>query len=120
MNLITTTEHAFAAAAKDLVAAAKFIQSSVLPVLTKAQAQATTIEAITGLVSSSAVNVERAAFAALGSIIKAIEDAKQAVAGGGINVQLDAALVADIKAIIPAVKNHAAPLMTSAATVKAS
>jgi len=118
MNLITTAEHAFATAAKDLVSAAKFVQSHVLPVLEKAGSQAATIEAITGLVSPAAVNVERVAFAALGSIIKTIQDAGQAAAGGGLNIQLDAALVADIKSIIPAVRNQAAAMMTPGSPVK--
>jgi hypothetical protein len=109
-NLITTADHAFASAAKDIVAVAKTIQSSVLPVLTKAATQASTIEAVTGLVCPAAVNIERAAFAVLGAIIKAITDAGTAVAAGGLNVQLDAALVADVKSIIPAVKGQAAPL----------
>ena len=111
MNLITTTEHALASAAREIVAAAKFIQSSVLPVLTKASAKASTIEAVTGLVSPAAVNIERAAFAVLGVVIKAIGDGGQAIAAGGVNVLLDAALVADIKAIMSAVKSQAAPLL---------
>ena len=114
MNLITTAEHAFATAAKDLVSAAKFVQSHVLPVLEKAQTQASTIEAITGLVSPAAVGVERCAFAALGVIVKAVQDGGQAVAGGGLNIQLDAALIADIKAILPALKGQAAALMPAA------
>src|ERR1035438_5731552 len=69
MNLITTTEHAYATAAKDIVTAAKFVQTNVLPVLSKAQTQASTIEAVTGLVSPAAVNIERAAFAVLGVIV---------------------------------------------------
>jgi hypothetical protein len=113
MNLITTTEHALASAAKDIVAAAKFVQSSVLPALTKAQAQASTIEAVTGLVNPAAVNIERAAFAVLGAVIKGIGDGSQAVAAGGINVLLDAALVADIKAIMSVVKSQAAPLLSA-------
>jgi hypothetical protein len=111
MNLITTTDHAFASAAKDIVSAAKVIQTSVLPVLTKAATQASTIEAVTGLVSPAAVNIERVAFAVLGVLIKAIGDGGQAIVAGGLNVQLDAALVADIKSIIPAVKTQAASLM---------
>jgi hypothetical protein len=114
MNLITTADHAFASAAKDIVSASKVISTSVLPVLTKASAQASTIEAVTGLVSPAAANVERAAFAVLGVIIKAINDSTQVVAAGGLNVQLDAALVADVKAIIPAVKTQAASLMPAA------
>jgi len=111
MNLITTADHAFASAAKDMVSASKVIQTNVLPVLNKVSAQASTIEAVTGLISPVAANVERAAFAVLGVIIKAITDAGQTVGAAGLNVSLDAALVADVKSIIPAVKAQAAQLM---------
>ena len=47
----------------------------------------------------------------LGVVIKAIGDGGQAIAAGGVNVLLDAALVADIKAIMSAVKSQAAPLL---------
>jgi len=114
MSLITTVEHAYASAAKDVVSAANFVQGKVLPVLQKANAQASTIEAITGLVSPAAANVERAAFAVLGSIIKAIDAAGAAAGAGGLNIQLDAALIADVKAIMPAVKSQAALPATSA------
>jgi uncharacterized protein involved in copper resistance len=116
MNLITTADHAYASAAKDIVTASKFMQSTILPALTKAATQASTIEAVSGLVSPAAANVERAAFAVLGTIIKAIGDGGQAAVAGGLNVQLDAALVADIKAIIPAVKAQAAPLLPAASS----
>jgi hypothetical protein len=102
--LISGAEHLFAAAAKDLVSAAKFVELKALPAMKKAQANAAVVEAITGLVSPEAANVERAAFAALGVVIKAIEDAGTAAAANGLNVTLDAALVADVKSIIPAVK----------------
>jgi hypothetical protein len=119
MSLITTVDHAYAAAAKDVVAAANFVQGKVLPVLQKANTQAATIEAITGLVSPAAANVERAAFAVLGTIIKSIEAAGSAVASGGLNIQLDAALVADVKAIMPAVKGQASIAAPATAAAKA-
>lgn len=107
-NLITTAEHALAAAASDLVKAGKFVEMKVLPELQKAQADAGTIEAVTSLVSPSAANVERAAFAVLGLVIKTIQDAGTAASGGGLNVTLDAQLVSDIKSIAPAVQQQAA------------
>ena len=118
MSLITTMDHAYAAAAKDVVAAANFVQGKVLPLLQKANAQASTIEAITGLVSPGAANVERAAFAVLGTVIKSVEAAGAAAGAGGLNIQLDATLVSDIKAIIPAVKSQAALPAASTATTK--
>jgi hypothetical protein len=88
----------------DTIEAAKFVEVSVLPVLKKAQADQSTIEAVTALISPQAANIERAGFAVLGVVINAL-DAAGAVAGAnGLNVSLDAQLVADIKAIAAAVK----------------
>jgi hypothetical protein len=101
--LITSVEHALATAASDTVKVAKFVETSVLPVLKKAQADPTS-EAVTSLVSPQAANIERAGFAVLGVVIKAIDDASTAVGANGLNVSLDAQLVADIKAIAAAVK----------------
>lgn len=105
MNLITSAEHRFAKAAQDVVGAAKFITATVLPILKKTNADAATVEAVTALVDPGAVNVERAAFAVLGAVIKAIEDGQSAAASAGLNISLDAALIADVKAITPSVKN---------------
>ena len=107
MSLIKTVEHAYAVASQDIVKSAKFVENSVLPLLQQAQTNASTIEAITALVSPQAANVERTAFSVLGTIIKAIEDANTAASSGGVNITLDAALVADVKSIIPAVKGQA-------------
>jgi hypothetical protein len=49
--LISSIEHSLAVAASDTVKAAKFVETSVLPVLKKAQADQATIESITSLVS---------------------------------------------------------------------
>ena len=58
--LITSVEHALAAAARDTVNIAKFVETSVLPALKTAQANSSTIEAVTGLISPQAANIERA------------------------------------------------------------
>ena len=50
-TLISSVEHALAVAASDTVKVAKFVDTQVLPVLKKAQAEASTIEAVTSLVS---------------------------------------------------------------------
>lgn len=111
MSLISSLEHAYATAAQAIVNEAKVISSKVLPALQKAEVEAPTIEAITALVSPAAANIERTGFAVLGTVIKAIEDAGTAATAGGLSISLDAALVADIKAIMPAVKS-AAPAVT--------
>jgi hypothetical protein len=76
-------------------------------VLKKAQAEASTIEAVTSLVSPQAANIERVGFAVLGVVIKAIDDAGTAAGANGLNVTLDAQLIADIKSIAAAVKGAA-------------
>jgi hypothetical protein len=52
--LINSVEHSLAVAASDTVKVAKFVETSVLPVLKKAQA----IEAVTALVSPHAPSIE--------------------------------------------------------------
>lgn len=70
---------------------------------------------MTALVDPQEANIERAGFAVLGVVIKAIEDAGAAAGANGLNVTLDAQLVADIKAIAPAVKG-AVPVTSAQGT----
>jgi hypothetical protein len=79
-------------------------KTSVLPVLKSAQANESTIEAVTSLVSPQAANIERAGFAVLGVVINPLDAAGAAAGANGLNVTLDAQLVADVKAIAAAVK----------------
>ncbi len=108
MFLLSTFEHAFATAATDVVKIAKFVESKVLPELRKANASAATLESVTALVSPQAANIERVGFGILGLAIKAIQDAEAAVGAGGVNLTLDASLVADIKSLIPAIQSQSA------------
>ena len=73
----------------------------------QAKAEAPTIEAVTALVSPDAANIERVGFAVLGVVIKALDDAGTAAGANGLNVNLDAQLVADIKSIASTVKSAA-------------
>lgn len=110
--LIQSIEHGLAIAASDAVKVARFIQSKVLPELKAVQASEAAIERVTGLISPQAVNIERIGFALVGLAIRAIEDAGgiavtttgQGITGQGIPLVLDAALVADLKAIAATVK----------------
>ena len=106
-TLISSVEHALAVAASGTVKVAKFVDTQVLPVLKQAQAEASTIEAVTSLVSPQAANIERVGFAVLGVVIKALDDAGTAAGASGLNVSLDAQLAADIKSIAEAVKGAA-------------
>ncbi len=95
MITLQKAEHAIASVAHDIVKVAR----AVVPVLQKVLGQEATVEALTSLVDPNAVNIERAAFAVLGKISVAITDAGNAVAANGINVQLDAQEIADLKSI---------------------
>jgi hypothetical protein len=95
MFTIQKAEHAIASVAHDIVKVAR----AVVPVLQKVQGQEATVEALTSLVDPNAVNIERAAFAVLGKICVAITDAGNAVAANGVNVQLDAQEISDLKDI---------------------
>jgi hypothetical protein len=88
-------EHAIASVAHDIVKVVR----AVVPVLQKVQDQEATVEALTSLIDPNAVNIERAAFAVLGKVCVAIADAGNAVAANGLNLQLDAQEIADLKAI---------------------
>jgi len=70
---------------------------------------------VTALVDPQEANIERAGFAVLRVVIKAIEDAEAVAGANGLNVTLDAQLVADIKAIAPAVKG-AVPVTSAQGT----
>ena len=113
--LINSVEHALATAASDTVKAAKFLETSVLPVLKKAQVVQSTIEAVTSLVSPQAANIERAGFAVLGVVINAIDATRAAAGANGLNVTLDGQLAADIKSIAAAFK-AALPTVATPAT----
>jgi hypothetical protein len=95
--------HFFAAMASDIVHGARAAGS----VLAKVEKAEPTVEAITGLVFPQAVELERGAFAILGLAASAVQSAGDAASANGVNVTLDAALVADIKAIIPALEQYA-------------
>jgi len=107
MSLILSLEHAYATAIADLKKAGRFVLTTVLPALKEAKAAAPTIEAVTAVVSPQLANIERVGEAVLGLVIKAVEDGAAAADAGGVNVQLNAALIADIRAILPAVKAQA-------------
>ena len=112
--LINSVEHSLAVAAMDVVKTAKFVETSVLPVLKTVKADESTIEAITSLVSPQAANIERAGFAVLGVVINALDAAGAAAGANGLNVSFDAQLVADIKAIAAAVKGAVGPAVAAA------
>jgi len=106
MSFITSTEHAFAVAIGDIKKSGTFLIGTVLPILTKLQADAPAIEAVSAAVSPNLVNIERVGDAALGKIIQLITDGDTA-AVNGLTAALGVQIVNDAKAIAPAVKAQA-------------
>ena len=99
----TSVEHFFASALGDLQKACSFAEK----VGTAVEANAGTIEAITGLVpgyGSQAVLLERAAFSALGLVIAAVHATSGAAAENGLNVSLDQATVKAFDTLITGCK----------------
>jgi hypothetical protein len=76
-------------------------------VMTKAKRIEPEVEALTGLLFPQAVELERGAFALLGMAAQAVSEAGDAAAANGLNITLDQQLVADIKALIPAIEQYA-------------
>jgi hypothetical protein len=52
-TLLSSVEHTLATAASDVVKVAKFVEQKVLPAMKQAQAEASTIEAVTALVAQA-------------------------------------------------------------------
>lgn len=88
--------HFFTAVAQDIVKGAKAIGGA----MAKIQATEPVIEGLSALVFPGAVAIEQAAFRLLGESLSAIQKAGDAAAQNGVNLQLDAALVAEIKVLI--------------------
>jgi hypothetical protein len=101
--------HFFAAVAGDIVKGARAV-SGVMIKIGKAEPE---IEAITSLFFPLAVELERGAFALLGIAAHAVSETGDAVAANGLNITLDQQLIADIKALIPALEQYAKTLGTA-------
>lgn len=88
--------HFFATVAGDIVKGARAV-GSVMVKVGKAEPE---VEAITSLFFPQAVALERGAFALLGMAAHVVSETGDAAAANGLNITLDAQLVADIKALI--------------------
>lgn len=100
----SSIEHAIASVCADVVKAAKAVAHA----LSKVADHEKEVEDLTAAIYPAAVPIERAAFAVLGVVLKAVNDADGAASAGGTNVQLDAQLVKDLRELLPAVKAQAA------------
>lgn len=92
----TSVGHFFAAGFHDVQVVAKAVDAEIL----KIGAAAPTVEALTSLVSPQAAAVERLAFAALGEIAGIAQSTTVVAGASGVNVSLDATLIADVKALV--------------------
>lgn len=97
------TGHFFATVAADIVKGARAVAS----VMIKAEKAEPETEALTALFFPQAVELERGAFALLGVAAQAVTDAGNAAEANGVNVTLDAQLVADIRVLIQAIEQYA-------------
>ncbi len=88
----------------DIVKAAKFIAGTGLNDLEKVEGEGSVIEGIAGLAGPEAAKVATVGVELVDWAIKSIEGAEAADAAGGVNVTLDAALLAEIKSIAGIVK----------------
>jgi len=114
-SAVTKVEHALAIGAQSIVKIGQWFVNEAKPALQAAGASETVIESASALVCPQAVSIERVGFALLGAVCKAIDHGAAAAAEGGLNITLDAALVADLKSLIPIIKAQA-PAVTPVPT----
>ncbi len=100
--------HFFAAAFHDLQKALAFVEQ----MGTKTAGLEGKVEALTSLLpnGTKAVEVERAAFSALGVVLSAVTATNAAVGSDGLNIKLDAAMVTALRALVADVKGELATL----------
>jgi Mur ligase family, catalytic domain len=100
--------HFFAAAFHDLQKALLFVDQ----MGTKVQGAEAKIESLTALLpnGAKAVEVERAAFSALGVLLSAVTATNAAVNADGLNIKLDAAMVTALRALVTDVKSELSAL----------
>jgi hypothetical protein len=77
----------------------KFLATKVIPLESE-------VEAVTSVIFPPAVMIERAAFGLLGLAAAAAHDAQPAADANGLNITLDAQMVADIRALLAASKDE--------------
>jgi hypothetical protein len=103
---IASIEHFFARAAKGAATAVKAIAG--VANNPTVEADAATIEKLTGLISPQAEAIEDAAYQSFGLVAKAATDAEHPLnADGSLSVTIGAEIIADIKALVPSVESFA-------------
>lgn len=75
---------------------------------------APTIEGVTAMFSPGAAAIEQVGVNLLASATSAVHAAGDAAGANGLSLTLDAALVADIKALLPAIQKYLSPAASSA------
>ncbi len=101
---ISSLEHAFASVAQAIVHEAQTIAHVVIPALVKVQAAQPTIDAVLNTINPQAATIERASFFVLGRVLAAVTDGQAAAAAGGLNLQLNAQELADLRALAASLK----------------
>lgn len=95
--------HFFTAVSQYIVKGAK----AVATVEAKVAAEAPLIENLSGIFFAPAVPIEDLAFRLFGDISHAVSESGDTITAKGLNYQLDAQTVADIKALIPEIEAFA-------------
>jgi hypothetical protein len=98
------------AGAKDFKAAVLKAAEETLIVVADVDKDAPEVEALIELAFPGAAQIEQTALSAFEVIATAVEGAGPAASANGLSVSLDKALIADIQAVLPALKNFAAKL----------
>ncbi len=115
MSLITGIENDYKKAVADMRAAETFVVGKLLPILKSANADATAIEAVSNAINPNLGKIESVAFSILGCVIKALDDVSSA-SSGGLTVSLSEDIIANVKAVAPAVKAAVGPVAKTPAT----
>src|SRR5579859_5968544 len=92
--------HFFTAVGKTVVQGARAIEKDTPEIAKVAEAAKVPVELITSAIFPAAVPFEELAYRYLGSGLQAVHDAGDSVSQGGLNISLDVATIAEMKALI--------------------
>ncbi len=82
------------------------------------QKLAPTVEALSNLVVPGLGNIEQHIVDVYGVVASAVHAAGDAAAANGVSVSLDAQLIADVKAVLPAILKYLSPAASSSPAPK--
>lgn len=110
MAVFKSVGHFFTVVGKDVKVVAKAVTSFVVKDAPKVEAAGQMLGPVLAAVSPSAAAVEEIAMRLFGDAVAVVSASQGAVAGSGLNLSLDAEVIAAIKAIGPDLEAFAAKL----------